>query len=466
MAIITTTRRTERFSGTTPPTCKYWLAGRCNRNPCKFLHSLSTLPSNVHNANMTYMHSKNPHLSAEKMASSSVKKPTNCAPKAFKKPANCARKAVECGSEAMSVEKPTQCEQMDISIEKTESVEEVATVAKSPMEKSRSICKYWMTDNCVHGDLCQNLHSWFYGDGFTTLAKLHEHKKVVTGIALPAGSDKLYSGSTDGTVRAWDCNTGHCVNMIHLNSEVTSLISEGPWIFAGVKNAVKAWNIQTGADVTLDGPKGQVLSLNVGNDILLAGAEDGVIYAWRYSSDPKPESPFELVATLSGHTKPVVCLAIGCYKMLYSGSMDHSIKVWDLNTLQCTMTLNGHTDVVTSLLCWEDYLLSSSYDCTVNVWVCTEEGTLKVAYTHTDKNAILGLYGMTDADAKPILFCSCQDNSVRMYELPTFLERGRLFTRREVRSFAIGPGGLFFTGDGTGLLNVWRWLEEPKVPTS
>ncbi|KAL4336954.1 hypothetical protein AHAS_Ahas12G0061800 [Arachis hypogaea] len=115
--------------------------------------------------------------------------------------------------------------------------------------------------------------------------------------------------------------------MIHLNSEVTSLISEGPWIFAGVKNAVKAWNIQTGADVTLDGPKGQVLSLNVGNDILLAGAEDGVIYAWRYSSDPKPESPFELVATLSGHTKPVVCLAIGCYKMLYSGSMDHSIKV-------------------------------------------------------------------------------------------------------------------------------------------
>ncbi|XLR10150.1 hypothetical protein S83_038088 [Arachis hypogaea] len=80
----------------------------------------------------------------------------------------------------MSVEMPTQCEQKAISIEKTESVEEVATVAKSPMEKSCSICKYWMTDNCVHGDLCQSLHSWFYGDGFTTLAKLHEHKMVVT----------------------------------------------------------------------------------------------------------------------------------------------------------------------------------------------------------------------------------------------------------------------------------------------
>ncbi|KAL1322739.1 hypothetical protein AAHE18_14G218200 [Arachis hypogaea] len=381
------------------------------------------------------------------MASSSAKKAINCAPKAFKKPEICALKAVECRPEAISIEKPSKCEQKAVLIEKTADVEDVATVAKASVDKSRNICKYWMTDNCVlftifshvHGDLCRNLHSWFYGDGFSALAKLHEHNKAITGIALAAGSDKLISGSTDGTVRTWDCNTGRCVNMIHLNSEVTSLISEGPWIFARVKNAVKAWNIQMGADVTLDGPKGQVVSLNVGNDILLAGAEDGVIYAWRCSF----ESPFKMVTTLSGYSKPVVCLAIGCHKMLYSGSMDHSIKVWDLDTLQCTITLNGHTDVVTSLICWDNYLLSGS-----------SEETLEVTYTHTHEIVVLGLYGMTDAEIKPILFCSCKDNSVRMYELPTFLERGRLFTRQEVRSFEIGPGGLFFIGDGTGLLNV------------
>lgn len=52
--------------------------------------------------------------------------------------------------------------------------------------------------------------------------------------------------------------------------------------------------------------------------------QNGVISAWRGSSEAK--SPFELVASLSGHTKAVVCLAVGG-KMLYSGSMDHSIKV-------------------------------------------------------------------------------------------------------------------------------------------
>ena len=47
-----------------------------------------------------------------------------------------------------------------------------------------------------------------------------------------------------------------------------------------------------------------------------------------------------------------------------------------------------------------------------------------------------------------------------------FLEGGRLFTRWEVWSIEIGLSGLFFIGDETSLLMVWKWLEEPKVPSS
>lgn len=33
----------------------------------------------------------------------------------------------------------------------------------------------------------------------------------ITGIALPVGSDKLYSGSKDGTLRVWDCYNGQVI---------------------------------------------------------------------------------------------------------------------------------------------------------------------------------------------------------------------------------------------------------------
>ncbi|KAH1188600.1 Zinc finger CCCH domain-containing protein 48 [Glycine max] len=336
-------------------------------------------------------------------------------------------------------------------------------VAKAFKKSSPRICKYWINNNCVHGEQCLYLHSWFRGDGFSTVTKLHEHKKVITGIALPVGSDKLYSGSTDGTVRIWDCHTGQCAKVINLGAEVTSLISEGSWIFVGLQNAVKAWNIQTMSEFTLDGPKGRVRAMTVGNNTLFAGAEDGVIFAWRGSS--KADSPFELVASLTGHTKAVVCLAVGC-KMMYSGSMDQSIKVWDMDTLQCTMTLNDHTDVVTSLICWDQYLLSSSSDRTIKVWACIEAGSLEVIYTHTEENGVVSLFGMSDAEGKPILFSSCRDNSVHMYELPSFSERGRLFANKDVALIELGPGGLFFTGDESGLLMVWKWLEVPKVASS
>lgn len=239
-----------------------------------------------------------------------------------------------------------------------------------------------------------------------------------------------------------------------MGGEVGCMISEGPWIFIGVPNAVKAWNMQTATDLSLDGPIGQVYSLVVGNELLFAGTQDGRILAWKFIA---VGNCFEPAASLVGHQLSVVSLVVGAVR-LYSGSMDHMIRVWDLATLQCIQTLTDHTSVVMSVLCWDQFLLSCSLDKTIKVWVATESGNLEVTYTHNEEHGVLSLFGMLDAQAKPILLCSCNDNSVRLYDLPSFSERGKIFSKEEVRAMQVGPGGLFFTGDATGEVKVWNWL--------
>ncbi|KAG6391935.1 hypothetical protein SASPL_149699 [Salvia splendens] len=293
---------------------------------------------------------------------------------------------------------------------------------------------------------------------------------AVTGITLPSGSDKLYSGSEDETVRIWDCQSGQLAGVVNMGCSVGCMLSEGPWVFVGLTNLVKAWNIQTSMELSLSGPVGQVYSLVVGNDLLFAGNKDGSILAWKFNA---ATNCFEPAASLLGHTLAVVTLVVSGNKM-YSGSMDHTIRVWSLETMQCIQTLTGHNHVVTSVLCWDQFLLSASLDNTVKVWAATEAGNLEVTYTHTEEQetkfasshvelflqGLITLCGMHDSESKPVLLCSCNDNSVRVYDLPSFSERGKIFSKEEVRSIQIGPGGLFFTGDGSGQVRVWKWSAE------
>lgn len=42
-------------------------------------------------------------------------------------------------------------------------------------------------------------------------------------------------------------------------------------------------------------------------------------------------------------------------------------QVWNLENLQCLQTLTDHADVVMSVLCWDQFLLSCSLDKTIKV---------------------------------------------------------------------------------------------------
>ncbi|XP_030965065.1 zinc finger CCCH domain-containing protein 48-like isoform X2 [Quercus lobata] len=268
--------------------------------------------------------------------------------------------------------------------------------------------------------------------------------KAVNGIALPLRCNKLCSGSSDGTIRLWDCRAGQCANVINLGGKVGSVCSEGPWLFVGMPNVVKVWNTESGAEYSLNGPVGQVNALESINDLLFAGVEDGVILAWKGTYETN--ITFQLAATLKGHTHGITSLVVGGGNRLYSGSKDQTIRVWDHENLQCIMTLNGHDDVVKSLMCWDKYLFFGSLECTIKVWASTEDGSLEVIYTHSEEHGILALSGMTDPDVKPILYCFCTDKSVHLYELPIFTDGQIICKTRNPDPSNGSCGPLFYWG--------------------
>lgn len=85
---------------------------------------------------------------------------------------------------------------------------------------------------------------------------------------------------------------------------------------------------------------------------------------------------------------------------------------------------------------------------------------MEVTYTHHEKHVVLALSGMADPQGKPILLCSCKDNYVRLYDLPSFAKRGALFAKQQVHTITVVFGGLFFTGDATGTLSIWKWMDD------
>lgn len=155
--------------------CFHWRAGRCNRFPCPYLHR--ELPPPPHQS------AANGHTGTKRFNSSTS---------TFGRSMN-----------------------------------------NRVIRKTEKLCSYWAQGNCSYGDRCKYLHCWSTGDGFRLVTQLDGHEKVktfllfvdfcvhlvglpywinfeqaVTGIALPSGSDKLYTASKDETVRVWDCASG------------------------------------------------------------------------------------------------------------------------------------------------------------------------------------------------------------------------------------------------------------------
>ncbi|KAL6224710.1 hypothetical protein ACLB2K_003565 [Fragaria x ananassa] len=178
---------------------------------------------------------------------------------------------------------------------------------------------------------------------FKCLESINAHDDAVN--ALVVGFDGLvFTGSADGTVKIWrrelqGKGTKHFFSQTLLKQEcaVTALAvnPEATIVYCGSSDGlVNLWerekNLQHGG--VLRGHKLAVLCLAAAGCLVFSGSADMGICVWRRS-----EGDHIFLSVLTGHTGPVKCLAVEkdhedtpakTRWIVYSGSLDKSVKMW------------------------------------------------------------------------------------------------------------------------------------------
>ncbi|OIT30623.1 PREDICTED: uncharacterized protein LOC109209737 [Nicotiana attenuata] len=174
----------------------------------------------------------------------------------------------------------------------------------------------------------------------------------------------VYTGSADGTVKVWQRensgkNTKHVFVQTLLNQEcaVTALAVNrtGSIVYCGSSDGVvNFWERekQLSHGGVLKGHKLAILCLAAAGNLVLSGSADKTICVWR-----REKSVHTLLSVLTGHNGPVKCLAVEEDKestgsdqkwVVYSGSLDKSVKVWSVSEKAPMMMQNNmHGDNVT-----------------------------------------------------------------------------------------------------------------------
>ncbi|KAL9245263.1 hypothetical protein vseg_018937 [Gypsophila vaccaria] len=167
------------------------------------------------------------------------------------------------------------------------------------------------------------------------------HKEAVLCVAFSPDGKHLATGSGDTTLRMWDLNT---------QTPLFTCIGHRDWVLS------VAWSPDS--------------------KYLISGSKTGELLCW----DPQTGKP--LGKPLMGHKKwinEISCEPVHLQapnRRFVSASKDGDARIWDVSLKRCVMCLSGHTKSVTCVKWGGDGLIyTGSQDCTIKVWE-TKEGKL------------------------------------------------------------------------------------------
>ncbi|XP_051179414.1 protein JINGUBANG-like [Lolium perenne] len=216
------------------------------------------------------------------------------------------------------------------------------------------------------------------------------HSDAVSSLSLDEGAGLLYSASWDRTFKVWRVSDSKCLESVRAHDDAVNTVAAAVFdnvVFTGsADGTIKVWRRQVSAkggratkhvlERVLREGESAITAIAVSSEdrVVYVGSSDGAVTYWHWI-----DGQARYGGVLRGHKMAVMCLAVAG-NVVVSGSADRTLCVWRRDGAEhvSLAVLAGHTGPVKCVAMDEEEEASSSVDRRFVVYSGSLDGSVKV----------------------------------------------------------------------------------------